>query len=313
MTLAAACTRYHDEVGQHRASCSDIDKAYEHCCRLIGKTRLLVNITAEDLATAARQRAAEMVGTKNPRPVTPATVNRQIVEPMKRLMRRASITWGMSCSPEKIAWKDIAMKEPEGRTREFSAEEKAAFWNALRPDYHRFVAFLAGRGFRVRAAIGMKKFDVDLVNGTATIWKKGVGRVQVRLSSDQVQIIRQEMKALPSSPKIWTYVINKGEHKGRRAAITYSGFRGVIHTAFRQAGIEDFHIHDLRHDFASKLLRKTRDLALVKKALGHVDIKSTLRYVHVLEDDVAAGMEGMTTGMVPESRPVPAKSKKTSN
>lgn len=302
MTLDEASFRYDLEVSKHRTSGDDMATAYEHCCRLLGGARKLINVTADDLATAVRQRAAEMVGKKNPRPVTPATVNRQITQSMKRLLRRASIVWGVSCRPDKIAWNDLMMAEPEGRNREFSGEESDAFWHFLRADYHPFVGFLVGRGFRVRAAIGMKKFDVDLVNGTATVWKKGVGRVKVRLSSEQVQLIRQEMKLCPSSPKIWTYVINKGEEKGKRAAITYSGFRRVIRTAFKQAGIADFRIHDLRHDFGSKLLRKRRDLALVKKALGHADIKSTLRYAHVLEDDVADGMEGMTPGIVPESR-----------
>lgn len=301
MTLAEASFRYDLEIGQHRASKDDMAKALEHCCRLIGGARKLINVTSEDIATAVRRRSAETVGKKEPRLVTPATVNRQIVEPMKRLLRRASITWGLSCRPEKIAWNDLAMTEPEGRNREFTIEEAEAFWNFLRTDYHPFVRFLAGRGFRVRAAIGMKSFDVDLVNGTATIWKKGVGRVKVRLSNDQVQLIRQEMKLCPASGKIWSYAVNKGEEKGKRQPITYSGFRRVMRTALKQAGIEDFHIHDLRHDFASKLLRKTRDLALVKKAMGHADIKSTLRYAHVLEDDVAAGMEGMTPGIVPES------------
>jgi integrase len=45
--------------------------------------------------------------------------------------------------------------------------------------------------------------------------------------------------------------------------------------------------HDLRHTMASRLLRKTRNLAWVQKALGHADIKTTIRhYAHVLNDDV---------------------------
>jgi len=45
--------------------------------------------------------------------------------------------------------------------------------------------------------------------------------------------------------------------------------------------------HDLRHTMASRLLRKTRNPAWVQKALGHADIKTTMRhYAHVLNDDV---------------------------
>ena len=58
--------------------------------------------------------------------------------------------------------------------------------------------------------------------------------------------------------------------------------------------------HDLRHDFATKLLRETGNLRLVQKALGHRDIKTTTRYAHVLDSDVAEAMER------------PAKSRKNS-
>lgn len=310
MTLAAACFRYDDEVGRHRASADDMAKAYEHCCRLIGGERKLVNITAEDIATAVRLRSSETVGTKNPRLVTPATVNRQIAEPMKRLLRRASVVWGISVQPEKIPWGEIRMKEPEGRTRELSSDEAIAFWAKLRSDYLPVIRFLAGRGFRVSAALGMKKFDVDIAGGTAIIWKKGVGRVKVPLAPDQVQLIRQEMKLCPSSPMIWTYVTQRGSKKGKRQAITYYALRRVIRTTLAAAGIEDFHIHDLRHDFASKLLRRTRNLALVKSALGHSDIKSTLRYAHVLDDEISAGMEGMTPGIAPEPNSITTRSGK---
>jgi hypothetical protein len=38
-------------------------------------------------------------------------------------------------------------------------------------------------------------------------------------------------------------------------------------------------------------LRETGNLKLVQKALNHSDIKSTLRYVHVLDKDIADAVE----------------------
>ena len=84
-------------------------------------------------------------------------------------------------------------------------------------------------------------------------------------------------------------------HRGKRQPITYNGFRRTSSTALKTAGITDFCIHDLRNDFASKLLRKTRDLALVQKALKHADISSTIRYAHVLDEDVRDGLEALQT------------------
>ena len=51
--------------------------------------------------------------------------------------------------------------------------------------------------------------------------------------------------------------------------------------------------HDLRHDFATKLLRHSGNLRLVQKALGHASIKTTERYAHVLDSEVAEAMEAV--------------------
>jgi integrase len=61
-----------------------------------------------------------------------------------------------------------------------------------------------------------------------------------------------------------------------------------------KSGVKDFRFHDFRHDFGTKILRKTGNLKLAQKALNHRDIKSTLRYAHVLDEDVAAAVEAVT-------------------
>ena len=55
--------------------------------------------------------------------------------------------------------------------------------------------------------------------------------------------------------------------------------------------------HDLRHDFATKLLRESGNLRLVQKALGHRNIATTTRYAHVLDSDVAEAMERADAAM----------------
>ena len=70
----------------------------------------------------------------------------------------------------------------------------------------------------------------------------------------------------------------------RRARRTGSGCAS-------KAGVTDFRFHDFRHDLGTKLLRETGNLKLVQQALNHPDIKSTLRYAHVLDAEVAEAME----------------------
>ena len=60
--------------------------------------------------------------------------------------------------------------------------------------------------------------------------------------------------------------------------------RHGFNTAVERAGIENFHFHDLRHTFASNLVKKGVSLLAVQKLLGHKDIKMTMRYSHLAED-----------------------------
>ncbi len=63
-----------------------------------------------------------------------------------------------------------------------------------------------------------------------------------------------------------------------RLPFTRDGWRKSWGSALKMAGITDLRFHDLRHTFGTRLYRATGDIRKVQKAIGHRDIKSTLRY-----------------------------------
>jgi hypothetical protein len=75
--------------------------------------------------------------------------------------------------------------------------------------------------------------------------------------------------------------------------ITYNGLKSAWKRIRAAAGVTDFRFHDYRYDFATKLLRETRNLKLVQKALNHADIKTTTKYAHIVDDEVVAGLDAM--------------------
>lgn len=58
-----------------------------------------------------------------------------------------------------------------------------------------------------------------------------------------------------------------------------------------RAKIEGFRWHDMRHDFASRLVMAGVPLNTVRDLLGHADIKMTLRYAHLAPESKAAAVE----------------------
>ena len=100
---------------------------------------------------------------------------------------------------------------------------------------------------------------------------------------------------------VFTSVANRGRGsariKGRRYPITVSGLKTLWRRIRKAAGVSDFRFHDFRHDFGTKLLRKTGNLKLVQRALNHADIKTTTRHAHVLDDEVAAALDQLSESL----------------
>ena len=65
----------------------------------------------------------------------------------------------------------------------------------------------------------------------------------------------------------------------------------AFNTAKDKASIQNFHFHDLRHTFATRLAQKGVDIYKISKLLGHVSITMTQRYAHHCRESLREGIE----------------------
>ena len=83
----------------------------------------------------------------------------------------------------------------------------------------------------------------------------------------------------------------------RRQSQTKGGGAGLT-------GDDNFRFHDLRHDGATKVLRKTGNLKLTAKLLDHADTATVSKtYAHVMRSDTAEALRDLAAERTPRNRP----------
>ncbi len=224
--------------------------------------------------------------------ISNATVNRSTIAVLRRLFSFAKAEGSRFDHEPK--WKELFLPEPEERVRELQEGEAEAIDGAMREDYRSFFEFAQASGLRFKECVTLRWTEVNF--GTKQIIRLGKGgrRIVLPITDTIREIIFPLQGEHPEY--VFTYVsrvTNKrlGRVRGERYPVTYNGTKTAWQSIRASAGLQDFRFHDYRHDFGSKVLRETGNLKLAQKALNHRDIKSTLRYAHVLDEDVADAIE----------------------
>lgn len=247
----------------------------------------VVDLGTPEVATAIRSRRFE--STRGSKALTPATVNRDIVDSTLRPMHGYASDV-LELPVRKIAWKKVRLDEPTERVRSFTPEERSAHLDHLPGYWHDLRDFYATYGVRLREAFFHPR-AYDPVSGVVTILKKtrkNSRELRIRLlpKDRETMNARHTRAVVGELDTVWFR-----ELKGGIKALTPRGYQSASRKALDAAGIEDAKpTHDWRHDAATTMLSRTGNLAAVKKALGHEQITSTMRYAHVSDDDVYSAL-----------------------
>jgi integrase len=226
-----------------------------------------------------------------------ATVNREIENARSVWWRAKKARFDVGEMPD---WMALMLRVPKQPPRELSIEEEPALFAKLRSDVADACDFLLKSGWRRREVISLRWSDCDLSAMQATTRIKGGDVVRRPLTPTLVAIIANQPKV---GPFVFTYVCQKsrGNRKaGERYPMTATALRRPWNAAKEAAGIEGFRLHDLRHTRLTRIVRATGNLAAAQRAGEHKSIKTTLRYAHVLDEDVRRALDASESRTIPE-------------
>lgn len=278
--------RYWTEHAQHLAEAPTTWGRLRLLIQFFGKDKLLTDITGDDVAKLVAWRRGHRAKTNGL--VSPFTVN-HTTEQLRKLFTRAKL-WGVRFQHEPV-WRKHFLAVPPERVRELSDDEADRLDQHIRADYAPIFAFARASGLRLTECL-LKWSEVDW--GAKQIRKPGKGGKMV--TAHITSTVRDILWPLQGHHPVYVFT-SLPQHSGKsqiemlRRPITRVGLQSMWKRLRRRAGVTGFRWHDLRHDFGTKLLRETGNLRLVQKAMNHSDIKTTLRYAHVLDSEVAEALE----------------------
>jgi integrase len=294
MTLDQAAGRWWEEVGHRRAGSRTVELRIETVLRLLGPKTPLVDIDGPAVAKAIEKRRGETYRRGKGRsakryPLSNATVNRDVIETLRPILRRAALKWGVKGLPA-IAWKDLRLKEPPERIAYFTSEERQDWLDACEPVSRLALRLLLTYGLRFNELFfAPRAYDPDGPRLRLEARKGDVPHVLPIRKDDGREIAARVGRAQEAQlSSIWF----EETPAGKLVEVSYGALHSRLRAAARRAGVSArCLIHTARHDAGTQLVRRGRNLLLAKSLLGHKDIRSTMRYAHALEEDLRAALD----------------------
>jgi integrase/recombinase XerD len=180
---------------------------------------------------------------------------------------------------EKFFWEIPRPKKQFILPKVLSENELARLFNGLDNLKHKAMLFTAySAGLRVSEIAALKIKHID--SGRMQILvknAKGKKDRYVNLSPVLLDILRGYIKSYKPKPKEYLF---ESEQTG--TAYPTRTIQKIFQTAKDKASIKkEVGVHSLRHSFATHLLEKGTDIRYIKDLLGHFNIKTTEKYLHV--------------------------------
>jgi integrase len=177
------------------------------------------------------------------------------------------------------------------RERETTAELSGKFADYLKP----MVLISLYSGLRRGSLFGLKWNDIDFFTRTMTIRpdnSKPEKALQLPMNSVVVETLstwKEQNLPMEDDSLLFPSPVSGGELNNVKKSWA---------NLLKDAQINNFRWHDMRHDFASQLVMKGIDLNTVRELMGHADMKMTMRYAHLAPSSKLRAVEVLAQNQV---------------
>ena len=151
------------------------------------------------------------------------------------------------------------------------------------------IKLLLNTGLRLAEMTNLKWKDINLSLGHVKVVEgKGLKDRLVYIDDDMLEELKRWRERQFEGWGISDYVFTTRNLK----LLDGKAVRKMIKIYKDKAGIDkNITTHSLRHTFASDLLRKSKNIRIVQRALGHSDISTTQVYTHIVDDELEEAMK----------------------
>ncbi|HEY4000664.1 MAG TPA: site-specific integrase [Candidatus Xenobia bacterium] len=218
---------------------------------------------------------------------------------LRRACRRAVETGLIEADPTA---KVKLLKEAAGRDRHLLPDEERRFRPAIGPRWWPIVELAYQTGLREDEEFTLEWTQVDLLGRRIKLADaKGEHLGQgVTTKAQYVHLNTRSVEILESLPSrgqsrwVFPNQSNTGPIQ------THNFLSRVFRPALKEAGISDFHFHDLRHTYGSRLAMAGVPIYEIMRLMRHKSMRMTERYAHLAEAHLGQAVE-----RIPSYEPLP--------
>jgi integrase len=219
--------------------------------------------------------------------VKPATMNRELAT-LKKAFNLARREWEW-CTDNPVSRVSME-RENNTRDRWLTMEEQQRLLAAAAPWLRELVVFAINTGMRMGEILALTWAGVDLFRRTVTVFRSKNGeRRTIPVNTTVLEILKHKYGARSQGTDLVFHSLTDTPLDG-------SNIRRALNAALDTAKVQDFHFHDLRHTFATRIVQAGVDLYKVQRLLGHKSPIMTQRYAHHYPESLRDGVDALEAG-----------------